>query len=80
MTKTPLGVVLPITTQSAARESQKSQSDNKNFSSPKGEGFQPSPSGTLKWDPWQFLKQLRAKNLHLNVEIEDWLDAAEFSS
>jgi hypothetical protein len=50
MTKTPLGVVLPITTQSAARESQKSQSDNKNFSSPKGEGFQPSPGGTLKFE------------------------------
>lgn len=30
----------------------------------------------LKWDPWEFLAQLRARNLHLNVEMEDWLTAA----
>ena len=31
----------------------------------------------LKWDPWEFLAQLKARNLYLNVELEDWLDAAE---
>jgi len=31
----------------------------------------------LKWDPWQFLKQLKTRNLYLNVELEDWLDASE---
>ena len=34
----------------------------------------------LKWNPWEFLTQLKAKNLHLNVELEDWLDAAELPS
>ncbi|MBW1899898.1 MAG: ribbon-helix-helix protein, CopG family [Deltaproteobacteria bacterium] len=46
----------------------------------RGELSQAEICRELKWDPWQFLKQLRARNLHLNVEIEDWLDAAEFSS
>ncbi len=45
-----------------------------------GELSQAEVCRELKWDPWQFLKQLRARNLHLNVDIEDWLDAAEFSS
>lgn len=31
----------------------------------------------LKWDPWKFLKQLKTRNLYLNVELEDWLDASE---
>ena len=31
----------------------------------------------LNWNPWEFLDQLKARNLHLNVELEDWLDAAE---
>ncbi|MGV7224326.1 MAG: ribbon-helix-helix protein, CopG family [Nitrospinales bacterium] len=31
----------------------------------------------LNWTPWEFLSQLKSKNLHLNVELEDWLDAAE---
>jgi Arc/MetJ-type ribon-helix-helix transcriptional regulator len=31
----------------------------------------------LKWDPWEFLKQLKMRNLYLNVELEDWLDASE---
>ena len=31
----------------------------------------------LNWDPWEFLTQLKARNLHLNVELEDWLDAAD---
>jgi len=34
----------------------------------------------LKWDPWKFLVQLKARNLYLNVEFEDWLDAAELPS
>ena len=34
----------------------------------------------LKWDPWEFLTQLKARNLYLNVELEDWLDAAELPS
>lgn len=34
----------------------------------------------LKWDPWKFLAQLKARNLHLNVELEDWLDASELPS
>ena len=31
----------------------------------------------LNWTPWEFLSQLKARNLCLNVELEDWLDAAE---
>jgi len=34
----------------------------------------------LKWDPWQFLAHIKARNLYLNVELEDWLDAAELPS
>jgi hypothetical protein len=34
----------------------------------------------LNWDPWEFLTQLKARNLYLNVELEDWIDAAELSS
>jgi metal-responsive CopG/Arc/MetJ family transcriptional regulator len=34
----------------------------------------------LKWDLWEFLAQLKAKNLYLNVELEDWLDASELPS
>jgi predicted transcriptional regulator len=31
----------------------------------------------LGWNPWEFLAQLKAKNLHLNVTLEDWIDAEE---
>jgi hypothetical protein len=31
----------------------------------------------LNWAPWEFLSQLKSRNLYLNVELEDWLDAAE---
>jgi hypothetical protein len=31
----------------------------------------------LDWSPWEFLDQLKSKNLHLNLELEDWLDAAD---
>ena len=34
----------------------------------------------LNWTPWEFLSQLKARNLYLNVELEDWLDAAELPS
>ena len=34
----------------------------------------------LNWDPWEFLTQLKARNQYLNVELEDWLDAAELPS
>jgi hypothetical protein len=34
----------------------------------------------LDWSPWEFLDQLRSKNLYLNVELADWLDAAEIPS
>ena len=31
----------------------------------------------LKCNPWEFLSMLQAKNLHLNVSLEDWLDTAD---
>jgi hypothetical protein len=34
----------------------------------------------LKWNLWEFLSQLKARNLYLNVELEGWLDAAELPS
>jgi Arc/MetJ-type ribon-helix-helix transcriptional regulator len=34
----------------------------------------------LNWDPWEVLTQLKARNLYLNVELEDWLDAAGLPS
>jgi len=34
----------------------------------------------LKWNPWEFLSQLKTRNLLLNVELEDWLDAVELPS
>ena len=34
----------------------------------------------LKWNPWEFLAQLKARNLYLNVALEDWIDAAEIES
>ena len=34
----------------------------------------------LKWDPWELLAQLKARNLYLNVELEDWLDSSELPS
>jgi hypothetical protein len=33
----------------------------------------------LKLDPWQFLRELKAKNLHLNVELEDFLDSSQLA-
>ena len=34
----------------------------------------------LNWTPWEFLDQLKSRNLHLNVELEDWLDSANLPS
>ena len=34
----------------------------------------------LNWNPWEFLTQLKARNLYLNVELEDWLDATDLPS
>lgn len=31
----------------------------------------------MNWDPWEFSDQLKARNMHLNVDLEDWLDASE---
>ncbi|NVM22528.1 MAG: ribbon-helix-helix protein, CopG family [Desulfobacterales bacterium] len=31
----------------------------------------------LNWSPWDFLAQLKSRNLYLNVALEDWIDAAE---
>jgi Arc/MetJ-type ribon-helix-helix transcriptional regulator len=33
----------------------------------------------LGWSPWEFLAQLKAKNLYLNVDLEDWLDTASLA-
>ena len=34
----------------------------------------------LNWALLDFLAQLKARNLYLNVELEDWLDAANLPS
>ena len=31
----------------------------------------------LKMNSWQFFEELKARNLHLNVGLEDFLDSAE---
>ncbi len=31
----------------------------------------------MNWDPWEFFDRLKARNMHLNVGLEDWLDASE---
>ena len=33
----------------------------------------------LGWNPWEFFDKLKANNLHVNVEIEDFLDSADLS-
>lgn len=33
----------------------------------------------LSWSPWEFLSELKARNLHLNVELESWLDSADLT-
>jgi Arc/MetJ-type ribon-helix-helix transcriptional regulator len=34
----------------------------------------------LKWSPWDFLEQLKARNLYLNVALEDLLDSSSLDS
>ncbi|HDL07168.1 MAG TPA: hypothetical protein ENG35_00310 [Desulfobacteraceae bacterium] len=34
----------------------------------------------LKWNLWEFPAQLKARNLYLNVELEDWLGVSELPS
>jgi metal-responsive CopG/Arc/MetJ family transcriptional regulator len=46
----------------------------------RGELSQMEVCQELKWNPWEFLHQLQERNLHLNVRLEDWLDAAELPS
>ena len=31
----------------------------------------------MNWYPWEFSDHLKARNMHLNVDLEDWLDASE---
>ena len=31
----------------------------------------------LNWNPWEFLAHLKSRNLHVSVDLEDWLDSAE---
>jgi len=45
----------------------------------KGESSQMETFRALKMSPWQFLDALKARNLHLNVGLEDFLDSAELS-
>ena len=33
----------------------------------------------LQCNPWDFFSMLQSNNLHLNVNLEDWLDAAELA-
>ena len=30
----------------------------------------------LNWTPWELLEQLKARDLYLNVPLEDWVDAS----
>ena len=41
-----------------------------------GELSQTEVCQELKWNQWEFLGQLKARNLNLNVVLDDWLDAA----
>ena len=34
----------------------------------------------LKLDPWEFMTHLKARNMHLNVALEDWLEAADLTA
>lgn len=43
----------------------------------RGELSQMEVCRELKWNPWDFLAHLKARNLYLNVSLEDWMDAAE---
>lgn len=43
----------------------------------RGELSQSEVCSRLDWSPWEFLSHLREKKLHRNVDLEDWMDAAE---
>jgi predicted DNA-binding protein len=43
----------------------------------RGELSQMEVCSQMNWDPWEFSDQLKARNMHLNVTLEDWLDASE---
>lgn len=45
----------------------------------RGELSQTEVCQELKWSPWDFLAQLKAKNLYLSVSLEDWIDAADLN-
>jgi len=45
-----------------------------------GELSQMEVCKALEWNPWQFLAQLKTRNLHLNVEMEDFLDSSSLPS
>ena len=46
----------------------------------RGELSQMQVCHELNWTAWDFLNQLKAKNQHLNVQLEDWLDASEIQT
>jgi len=46
----------------------------------RGELSQMEVCHELKLSPWDFLTQLKANNLYLNVSLEDWIDTAELNS
>ena len=46
----------------------------------RGELSQIEACHELNWSPWEFLAQLKARNLYLNVSLEDWIDAAELEA
>jgi len=33
----------------------------------------------LGWNPWELLSHLKKRNLHLNVDLEDWLGSAQMN-
>ena len=33
----------------------------------------------LNWNPWEFLAHLKSRNLHVSVDLEDWLDSADLA-
>jgi len=45
----------------------------------RGELSQMEACSVLKMSPWKFLDELKARNLYLNVELEDFLDSSELS-
>jgi len=45
----------------------------------RGELSQMEVCQELKWNPWEFLTQLKTRNLYLNVALEDWIDSTELN-